>query len=76
MVDFFVQGASAGGLFYGLWEMGNGKLRGPAITCIAELCATYVGVSHHVWSLTLIGVGLTFVQGRNFIKWSQEGRKF
>jgi hypothetical protein len=74
MIDFILQALSAGGLFYGLWQMGNARLRGPAVVAAAELCAFAVGISHGVWSLALIGAVLFFIQGRNFLKWRSEGK--
>jgi hypothetical protein len=73
VTDFLLQAGSALGLFYGLWWMGNARLRGPIITMFAELLTLIVGLRHDVWSLALIGFVLTIVQGRNAIKWSWEG---
>jgi len=74
MLDAILQALSAFPLFYGLWQMGNGKLRGPFITTLAEFFTFLVGIQHHVWSLTLIGAVLFVVQARNFFKWSAEGK--
>lgn len=73
MFDFIVQTLAASLLFYGLWTMGNKKLRGPFITALAEVFTTIVGFTHHTWSIALIGAVLTFVQARNFVKWYDDG---
>lgn len=73
MLDFIIQSLAASLLFYGLWTMGNKRLRGPFITALAEVFTTVVGLTHHTWSIALIGAVLTFVQGRNFFKWRAEG---
>lgn len=73
IVDTLVQSLSAGLLFLGLWLMGNKRLAGPFITAIAEGVTLCVGISHHVWSLSLIGFVLAIIQARNFFKWSKEG---
>lgn len=76
MIDFVVQSLAAGLLFAGLWMMGNKRLAGPFITAVAELFTTIVGVTHHTWSIALIGAVLFFVQGRNFLKWRKEGTRW
>lgn len=76
MLDFIVQSLAAGLLFYGLWSMGNKRLRGPFITAVAEIFTTIVGVTHKTWSIVLIGIVLTVVQGRNFLKWRKEGTEW
>lgn len=73
MLDFTVQALSAGLLFVGLWLMGDKRLLGPALCCLAEMFCVVVGVVHDVWSLVLIGMVLFLVQLRNFVKWSNEG---
>lgn len=75
MIDFVVQGLSALLLFAGLWLMGSEFVIGPALATIAELFFTLVvGVTHHTWSIVLIGGVLFFVQLRNTLKWHIEGR--
>lgn len=76
MLDFIIQSLSAGLLFSGLWLMGNKRLRGPLLTAFAELFTTTVGITHHTWSITLIGVVLCVVQARNFFKWKAEGTRW
>lgn len=75
MIDFVNQSLCAILLLAGLWLMGNKRLLGPAITTVAEVFTVIVGVTHRTWSIVLIGAVLTFVQGRNFIKWKREGIK-
>jgi hypothetical protein len=76
MFDFLVQSLAAGLLFYGLWTTGDTRLRGPATCFMAEIFTTIVGVTHHTWSIVLIGGVLFFVQLRNFLKWRAEGVKW
>lgn len=72
MVDFIVQLLSVVLLLTGLWLMGDKRLRGPFLACIAEVFVTIVGIQHQTWSIVVIGVCLGFVQGRNFLKWYRE----
>ena len=74
--DFVIQFLGAIPLLVGLWLMGNKRLLGPFLACIAELFTTIVGVTHHAWSIILIGVVLFFVQGRTFFKWRREGDRW
>jgi len=76
MFDFVVQSLAAGLLFIGLWMMGDKRLAGPFITTVAEVFTTIVGVTHHTWSIALIGAVLCVVQARNFFKWRQEGTRW
>jgi hypothetical protein len=73
LIDFFVQLFAAVFLFAGLWLMGSKRLAGPFLCFIAEGFTTAVGITHHTWSIILIGVVLFFVQVRNFVKWKKEG---
>lgn len=73
MVDFLIQSAAALGLFYGLWQAGNIRLRGPFFAMLAEVFTVAVGIMHEAWSIWVIGGVLFFVQGRNFLKWKKEG---
>lgn len=73
MLDFFIQFFSVVLLLSGLWLMGNKRLLGPFLCFAAEGFTAAVGISHHTWSITIIGVVLFFVQGRNFLKWRREG---
>jgi len=73
VLDFVIQFLAAVPLLIGLWLMGNRRLVGPFLAFIAEAFTTTVGITHHAWSIVLIGVVLFFVQGRNFFKWRREG---
>lgn len=73
MIDFIVQALSAGLLFWGLWECGNQRRRGPLLACAAEAFTTAVGISHGVWGIVLIGVVLFVVQFRAFVLWTKRG---
>jgi len=73
MIDFTVQFLATVLLLSGLWLMGNKRLIGPFMTSIAEIFTTIIGITHHTWSIVVIGVVLAFVQGRNFFKWRAEG---
>lgn len=73
MIDFMLQFLCAVPLLLGLWLMGDKRLLGPFLCFVAEGFTTAVGVTHHVWSIVLIGVVLFVVQGRNFLKWRAEG---
>lgn len=73
MLDFIIQFLGAIPLLAGLWLMGNKHLLGPFLAFIAEGFTTIIGITHHVWSIILIGVVLFVVQGRNFFKWRAEG---
>lgn len=73
MLDFLVQLFAAVPLLIGLWLMGNKRLWGPFLAFIAEIFTTMVGISHHAWSIVLIGAVLFVVQARNFVKWYLEG---
>jgi hypothetical protein len=33
-----------------------------------------VGITHEAWSIVVIGVVLSIVQARNFLKWRAEGK--
>lgn len=75
VVDFAVQATAAVGLFYGLWQSGNTRLRGPLACFIAEAATTLVGIKHpEAWSMIVIGGVLFIVQLRNFLKWKKEGK--
>ncbi len=73
MIDFIVQFLGTALLFAGLWLMGNKRLLGPFLAFIAELFIVVVGVTHGAWSIVVIGIGLGFIQARNFLKWRSEG---
>jgi hypothetical protein len=73
MLDFLTQFFGMSMLLIGLWLMGSKRLIGPFLCFLAEGLTTYVGIHHHVWSMTGIGIVLFFVQLRNFIKWKREG---
>jgi hypothetical protein len=70
--DFIFQFLCTTLLLSGLWIMGNKKLLGVLFVIIAEIFTTTVGVTHGVWSITVIGICLAIVQTRNFIKWRSE----
>ena len=71
-VDFVVQSLAAFLLFTGLWLTGNKRLLGPFVTLIADIFNGYVGITHHVWCITLISSVRFVIQGRNFVKWYRE----
>lgn len=73
MIDFTIQFFGTAFLLIGLWLMGNKRLIGPFLAFLAEGLTTIIGITHHVWSVIVIGVVLFFVQGRNFLKWRAEG---
>lgn len=73
MIDFLVQFLSMALLLVGLWLMGDKRLIGPFLAFLAEGFTTAVGITHHVWSIIVIGSVLFVVQGRNFWKWRREG---
>jgi hypothetical protein len=72
MVDFVIQFLATTLLLVGLWIMGNKKLIGVLMVVVAEVFTTMVGIMYGTWSIIVIGVCLTVVQGRNFIKWRKE----
>jgi hypothetical protein len=72
MIDFTVQFLATVLLLAGLWLMGNKKLAGVAMVVVAEIFTTAVGIMYGTWSIIVIGICLTIVQGRNFIKWRKE----
>ena len=72
MIDFIVQFLATTLLLSGLWIMGNKKLIGVLMVVIAEGFTTAVGIMYGTWSIIVIGICLTVVQGRNFIKWKKE----
>ena len=76
MIDFIVQFLATALLLSGLWIMGNKRLLGPAMTAFAEVFTTIVGITHHTWSIVVIGVVLSIVQTRNFLKWRKEGMRW
>jgi hypothetical protein len=76
MFDAIVQFLAMSLLLTGLWIMGNKRLTGPALTTLAEVFTTIVGITHHTWSITVVGVVLSFVQARNFLKWRKEGARW
>ena len=76
MIDFIVQFLATSLLLIGLWLMGNKRLIGPLMTAFAEIFTTIVGVTHHTWSIVVIGVVLSVVQARNFFKWRKEGTRW
>lgn len=73
MIDFIIQTLGAIPLLIGLWLMGNKRLIGPFLCFVAEFFTTVVGITHHVWSIILIGDVLFVVQLRNSLKWKNEG---
>ena len=72
MIDFIIQFLATVLLLAGLWIMGNKKLGGVLLVVIAEIFTTIVGITHGVWSIIIIGICLTIVQGRNFIRWRKD----
>lgn len=72
MIDFIIQFLAASLLLSGLWIMGNKKLLGVLLVIIAEIFTTIVGIMYGTWSIVVIGVCLTIIQSRNFIKWKKE----
>lgn len=72
-LDFLAQFFGTAMLLAGLWLTGSKRLIGPFLCFLAEGLTTYIGVTHHVWSVIVIGISLFFVQLRNFIKWRREG---
>lgn len=76
MIDFIVQFLATVLLLTGLWLMGNKRLIGPFMTAFAEVFTTVVGITHRTWSIVVIGVVLSIVQARNFIKWRREGTRW
>ena len=72
MLDFVIQFFAAFLLLTGLWLMGNKRLLGPFLCFLAEGFTTAAGLSHHVWSIVVIGSVLFVIQGRNFWKWRSE----
>ena len=72
-MDFIVQFVAAGMLLYGLWEMGNKSLRGPALAAVSEALWVGTGLLHEMWGLIFLSVVLVVVQCRNFLKWRSEG---
>ena len=73
MGDFVVQFLATSLLLYGLWVMGNRKLKGPFLAAVAEIFTTLVGTTHHAWGIVVIGVVLFVVQVRNFFLWQSQG---
>jgi ABC-type dipeptide/oligopeptide/nickel transport system permease component len=74
MLDILIQTAGIGFLFYGIWQMGNHRLRGPVLVTVAEALMVTTGLLHpEVWSLIAIGLGLGMTQARNAVKWYREG---
>lgn len=76
LIDFLAQAAASCLLFAGIYETGNHRCRGPALATTSELIFIGVGIYHDVWSLSLVGVVLAVLQGRNFLKWRKEGVAF
>lgn len=74
MLDFIAQTLGTVLLFYGIYECGNVRVRGPASAYVAEMILVYVGVTHSTWSLCAIGTGLAIVQMRTLCKWVKEGK--
>ena len=72
ILDFIIQFMATSLLLLGLWIMGNKKLAGVLMVVIAEIFTTMVGIMYGTWSIIVIGICLTIVQGRNFIKWRKE----
>lgn len=73
MIDFVIQFLATVLLLVGLWVMGNKRLLGPFLAFAAEFFTTIIGITHHTWSIVVIGGVLFVVQGRNFFKWKKEG---
>lgn len=73
LTDFIAQVVASGLLFAGIYETGNHRARGPALATTSELIFIGIGIYHDVWSLSLVGVVLAVLQGRNFLKWRKEG---
>ena len=76
MLDFLIQFSAMALLLIGLWLMGDKRLLGPFLCFLAEGFTTVVGVSHHVWSIIVIGAVLLVVQARNFLKWRNDGARW
>ena len=72
MIDFTIQFLATSLLLSGLWIMGNKKLIGVLMVVVAEVFTTMVGFMYGTWSIIVIGICLTIVQGRNFFKWRKE----
>jgi len=73
MIDFLIQFFGAVPLLIGLWLMGNNRRLGVLLCFLAEGFTTVIGITHHVWSIIVIGVWLFVIQGRNLRKWTKEG---
>lgn len=73
-LDAAIQLFATGLLLWGLYEMGNIKLRGPVLAGISEALWVVVGVTHDVWGLAVLSLILAVVQARNTITWSLQGR--
>lgn len=72
--DTALQMAATALLLWGLYEMGNVKLRGPVLAGISEALWVMVGVAHDVWGLAVLSLILAVVQARNAVHWSYQGK--
>lgn len=73
MLDIALQLIATAMLLYGLYYMGNEKLRGPALAASAEVLWVCIGFSHGVWGLILLSSILAVMQFRNAWKWLDKG---
>lgn len=71
ILDLVLQLVAAALLLYGLYHMGDYKLRGPALAGLSEILWVGVGVWHGLWGLIFLSAVLTVMQARNFIAWYQ-----
>lgn len=59
-------------LLYGLYAMGNHKLRGPILAGISEILWIVIGITHNIPGLCILSIILAIMQIRNSIKWYKE----
>jgi hypothetical protein len=76
MIDFMLQAVSTLLVLYGVWQVGNGRLRGPLVLVVANVITVYVGLTHGVWSIVCIDAALFFIQIRTLVKWHRELREW
>ena len=77
MFDFILQAVATALLFYGIWQCGNVRRRGPFSLVIAEILFIIVGVLHpETWSIAVVGLVLGIIQARNYLKWTNEGKEW
>lgn len=60
---------------WGIWEMGNKRLRGPALALVSDLAFLVLDIYAHLWGLLPFCAVLFVFHIRNLIKWRRDASR-